>query len=129
MSLLDTTKHPPGGWAHRALEHTRKTPMLVMIVSMIGAWKPTHAHFIPTEPDQFAPRIDKDGQAWLTFVHQRPEGFVAERECLGPIEEVNDNFRRLADALKLDDPDRIAMFDALRAWFAKDDRATSEDQL
>lgn len=123
--MMDAVKHPPGGWAHRLIEGTRRTPFNIMLISMIGAWKPYHAHFIPTTPEAFAPKIDVDGIAWVTVVHDGQ----ASREALGPIDEVNDNFRRLADEFKLDDADRIAMFDALRAWFVKDDRAKSEDEL
>lgn len=122
--MMDAVKHPPGGWAHRLIEGTRKTPINIMLISMIGAWKPYHAHFIPTTPAQYAPRIDAEGNAWVTMVH---EGRMMV-ECLGPIEDVNDNFRRLADEHKLNDADRIAMFNALRAWFATDARAKSEDE-
>lgn len=119
------TAHEAGGWAHRAMEHTRGTPLLVMLVSMIDKWKPYHAHFIPTRPRELAPAIDAKGVAWVTMVHNGH----AHRTALGPVTEVRDVFRRLADDMKLDDADRTAMFDALRAWFQRDDRAKSEDEL
>lgn len=48
-------------------------------------------------------------------------------EChLGLMASLNDDFRRLADLLKFNDEDRIAMFVALKQWIGRDLRAKSE---
>jgi hypothetical protein len=45
---------------------------------------------------------------------------------VGTVEQIRDALRRMADQLKLDDQDRVALFNAFSAWIEKDVRATSE---
>jgi hypothetical protein len=46
---------------------------------------------------------------------------------LGSIVDIRDDFRRLADFLKLDDGERVELFDELRKWVAIDMRADHDE--
>lgn len=48
---------------------------------------------------------------------------------LGHIQEVVDNFRRLADTIKATDREREEMLAALRMWIERDMRATSTPEV
>ena len=51
-------------------------------------------------------------------------GFLATP--LGPVAEIRDDLRRLADRLKLEDAERVDLFDQFRKWVVRDLRAKSE---
>ena len=105
-------------WQHRAVEATGgNTTLLGCFVLAILGWQ--HGR----KPPRFGKvaRIDKDG-----IVHsnmQDSDWNIHTKHCLGPVQEIIDNFRGLADHLKLDDRERTEMFDELRKWFAFDERA------
>jgi hypothetical protein len=67
--------------------------------------------------------VDAEGLTWA-YVVSRTEG--RRLTCLGFITDIRDEFRRLADHLKLDDGERVEMFDELRKWVAVDIRAQQE---
>lgn len=67
-----------------------------------------------------------DGTAWTP---QRVKGTWREPTPIGHIDAIRDNVRRVADHCKLNDADRIALFDELRMWVGKDHRATSTGEL
>lgn len=52
--------------------------------------------------------------------HYHPGAFV------GSVRDLVDNFRGLADHLKLSDKDRIELFDKVKAWITVDYRAKKE---
>lgn len=65
--------------------------------------------------------IDKDG---LLYSHmQAADGQIFQNHCLGPVEDVRDNFRRLADHLKLSDSERVELLGELKKWIRHDARA------
>jgi hypothetical protein len=66
-------------------------------------------------------KIDADGIAWSNM--QTKGGDIHPNHCLGPLQDIVDSFRGLADHLKLNDADRLEMFSELRKWFAIDQRA------
>lgn len=45
---------------------------------------------------------------------------------LGQVQSIRDEFRRLADHCRLNDTDRIALFEELRKWLGKDLRSEEE---
>jgi len=55
-----------------------------------------------------------------------PDGKWNWRRAIGTVEAVRDNIRRLADHCKLNDEDRTAMFEELRKWVRKDERALAQ---
>lgn len=64
--------------------------------------------------------VDEKGLCWAYVVNRAG---VRRLTCLGLITDIRDEFRRLADHLKLDDGERVDMFDELRKWVAIDMRA------
>jgi hypothetical protein len=64
--------------------------------------------------------VDEKGLVWAGIrTRSGREGL----SVLGTIQDIRDEFRRLADHLKLDDGERIEMFEELRKWVAVDMRA------
>lgn len=111
---------PKDSWQRRAVEKTggNQTLMGCFVLAILG-WQ--HGR----KPPRFGrvARITKDG---LVVTHmQDKEWNIHRNHVLGPVETVVDNFRGLADELKLNDIDRLHMFEELRKWFLKDDRVES----
>ncbi len=115
--LLDT-------WQQRAIRKTggNKSRLGLILLAVIG--------HVP----QDRPMISTARGAVIT-----PDGFVVAdtmlrfqlqyyATTLGHISEIVDNFRGLADALKLSDAERLEMFDLLRKWAGHDMRATSDHE-
>lgn len=67
--------------------------------------------------------INKEGLAITNM--QDKHGTVYPNHILGPVQTIVDNFRGLADDLKLTDNERLQMFEELRKWFFKDERANT----
>ena len=67
--------------------------------------------------------IDKDGM--VRSNRRDVDGMVHRNFPVGTSTAVRDEFRKLADHCKLTDQDREALFDELRKWIARDDRAIS----
>ena len=65
--------------------------------------------------------IDKDGLLYSNM--QDKDGKIHQNFCLGPVKDLVDNLRGLADHLKLDDKDRVEMFDEFKKWIKHDARA------
>ncbi len=68
-------------------------------------------------------RINADGIV-LTMVRDR-HGRWWKNMPVGSIIVLRDEFRRLADHCRLSDAERNALFEELRKWIAKDERAES----
>lgn len=78
--------------------------------------------------DYHAKRLGiNDGDVLADFQAKPDAAYVAIR--VGHIDEIVDNFRGLADAIKLTDGEREAMFMMLRQWIRKDFRATSSTEV
>jgi hypothetical protein len=68
-----------------------------------------------------AGKIDKTGAIVADVV--MPDGVIVRDTALYLTElELRNDFRRLADRLKLSDPDRIEMFKCVQAWVVADRR-------
>ena len=68
--------------------------------------------------------INREGYVLTDFVDRR--GTFHANHAICRVGEFRDNFRRLADALKLDDAERKEMMDAIKQWIARDDRPRAE---
>lgn len=51
---------------------------------------------------------------------------LSDAHPLGSIQSLRDEFRRLADHCKLNDDERVALFEELKKWCGRDLRATSK---
>ena len=111
----------PENWQYRAVERTggNQTLMGCFMLAILG-WQ--HGR----KPPRFGKiaKILADGTVVSNM--QNADGKVFPNHVLGPIQTIVDNFRGLADNLKLNDADRIEMFSELRKWFAIDLRARSD---
>lgn len=105
-------------WQHRAVRETggNTTLMGCYVLAVLG-WQ--HGRK-PPRLGKVA-RIDLDGVAWSNM--QNKSGHMFRDHCLGPLQDIVDSFRGLADHLKLNDVERVEMFAELRKWFAVDQRA------
>lgn len=103
-------------WQDRAIEHTggNKSMAGAVLLAMLGR-ATSRPHFGRSG------WIDKQGmvRSNLMSVNQgwHPQVVICDKITM------RDTFRKIADELKLSDVDRIAMFDELRKWFAKDESA------
>lgn len=103
-------------WPFKAVVATRgNQTMLGCIVLQLIARPPKN----PPAVTSLA-TVDEDGLLWA-FVTPRSGG--RRLTCLGQLSDILDEFRRLADHLKLDDGERVELFDELRKWVAIDMRA------
>lgn len=68
--------------------------------------------------------VDEHGLLWAGLRTRRGQEGVA---LLGSVQDIRDEFRRLADYLKLDDAERIELFEELRKWVAVDLRANHDE--
>lgn len=107
-------------WQYRAVQATRgnQTMLGTIVLAVIGR--------NAKHPPWFEPgaEIADDGILLANFVDRglRDHGLVP----VARLSQVVDEFRRLADHIKLTDDERKSMFDALRKWIAKDHRALKE---
>ena len=112
-------------WRVRAVRETggNKTLMGCFVLAILGL-----QHGI--KPPRFGSRaaINAGGMAIANM--QTADGVKHPAFCLGPVQTITDNFRGLADHLKLSDKDRVEMFAELKKWFVHDARAnqTAEDR-
>ncbi len=73
-----------------------------------------------------AARIREDGTV-VTGYRPDPNGeWDKLAVCVGHVDQVAHSFSLLADDLKLNDADRVAMFAAVRNWITKDERIKPE---
>lgn len=77
-------------------------------------------------PPRFGSRATITIDGMVKTHMQAQDGRVYRDHMLGPLKTIVDNFRGLADELKLNEAERKEMFDELRKWFFKDERAKSE---
>ncbi len=109
-------------WQYRAVKETggNSTLMGMFVLAILG-WQ--HGR----KPPRFGSRavINKDG---IVIAHaQNAEGTKFRNQNLGHVQNVTDSFRGLADRLKLNDKERMEMFEELRKWFVHDERANENN--
>lgn len=111
-------------WKSQSISYAYK---LRESASGIGAIVLAFCHATPRPFPCFIDKaaIDYEGLVWTYML--RADRSVEKDVCLGHIDTMTENLRRFADALKLDDEDRKALFAEFRLWFAKDARARSEN--
>ena len=109
-------------WQHRAVRETggNQTMLGCFVLAILG-WQSGR------KPPRFGKiaRVDKDGQLWSNL--QTADGQVLMNHHLGPVKQVIDEFRGLADHMKLADEERVQMFSELRKWIAIDERANDHN--
>lgn len=109
-------------WQHRAVALTggNSTLMGCFVLAILGWQHGRH-------PPRFGrvARIDKEGIAYSNM--QDKNGGMHRDFPLGNVQTVIDNFKGLADELKLNDEERKQMFGELRKWFFIDERARSDN--
>jgi hypothetical protein len=71
----------------------------------------------------YSAEISKEGIVQVQCA--KTEGSEVRKINLCTAQVLVDSFRRLADELKLNDQDRIALFTCIRQWIGKDHRAIS----
>lgn len=109
-------------WKTRAVRECKEDElMLPFVLAVLGL-----QHGI--RPPRFGNKARIDLQGNLHSDMQDVNYNVHRDMMLGPVEVVRDNFRRLADHLKLDDHERIAMMDEFKKWIAHDERANRTPQ-
>jgi len=69
--------------------------------------------------------VDKFGQMTVDYARGPDDLDRVSRYRLGSVDHVTNMLRYLADALDLNDADRIALFTDLRQWIKVDERAQS----
>jgi hypothetical protein len=62
----------------------------------------------------------------VTAMYQGAPTEPSRETNVGTVTQIRDALRRMADQLKLNDMDRVALFAAFSGWIEKDARATSE---
>lgn len=111
---------PANSWQYRAIKFTggNQTIEGCIILAILGWQHGRH-------PPRFGrlARIDKNGILFSNM--QTKAGAMIRDHKLGPIADIVESFKRLADDLKLMDGERKQMFDELKKWCWKDDRAQS----
>lgn len=123
MSNLYLPAPNEGSWQKRAIRATdnNKTLMGCFVLAILG-----FQHGI--KPPRFGTKavIDKDGILYTNM--QAEDGRMYRNHCCGPVTDIRDNFRGLADHLKLSDAERNAMFDEFKKWIAHDARANQTNE-
>lgn len=105
-------------WQHRAVKMTggNTTNMGCFVLAILG-WQ--HGR----KPPRFGSKAAIDAEGMVFSNCQDKDGKMYKSECLGHLSHITDSFKGLADKLKLNDLERIEMFDELRKWFVHDERA------
>lgn len=122
--LLDGSPLTPvqeqNSWPFKAVLATRGNQTLLgCIVLQLICRQPKN----PPRVESLA-SVDEQG---LTWAYVTSRSGARRLTCLGSITDIRDDFRRLADHLKLDDGERVEMFDELRKWVSIDRRANHDE--
>ena len=109
------------GWKARAIAllHGNQCATGALVVAMLG--RKVNPPCFAVVNDNY-PRINEAGFIELLYKPSLIEPWRIVRE---PILDFRDRFRHLADALDLTDQDRIGMFDELKKFIVRDERAVS----
>lgn len=117
--IFTTPSDEQASWQYKAIVATRgnQTMLGAIFLQIIGKSAKHPPQIIGTAS------VDEEGLCW-TLLRKAHGGEIAEGVvCLGELSAIVDEFRRLADHLKLDDAERIELFEELRKWVAVDLRA------
>lgn len=113
-----TRKEEQNSWQYKAIVCTRGNQTLIGTIAIYLAGRYAKAGRCILGPAN----IDEDGLTWVNMRNQRGEtGMV----CLGWITDIRDDFRRLADHMKMDDVERVELFGELRKFIDVDLRPDS----
>ena len=127
MSNLFLPAPKEGSWQKRAIRATdgNNTLLGCFVLAILGL---SRALIAPYPRFGSTAIIDKDGLVYSNM--QDKDGRMYRNHCLGPIEDIRDNFRGLADHLKLSDNEREGLFSDLKKWRSHDARAdqTAEER-
>lgn len=106
-------------WAYKAVVATRGNTTLLgaILLQLIGKQAKAPPQVLSTAT------VDKNGLTWARLSAFKHGEYAEAVVPLGLITDIRDEFRRLADWLKLDDVERLELFDELRKWVAVDLRA------
>lgn len=111
-----TPREEQNTWQYKAVVATKGNQTLVgcILLALIDR-QPRNGPRVETTAT-----VDEKGFTFCGFTRRNGvQGVV----CIGTIQDIRDEFRRLADHLKLDDVERIELFDELKKWVAVDLRA------
>jgi len=105
------------GWRYRTILATKgnQSMMGALVIAVCGK-RPSNGPRIMDSG-----KIDIEGNVTCTF--QTRDGTIHENFRWCSVEELTDEFSRLADRLKLPDHERVEMFGEVRRWISKDERA------
>lgn len=108
-------------WQYRCVAATQGNSSLLgcILLSVIGR-NARHPPWIES-----GVTIDADGVCYVNFVDKTYTEYVNAPICV--VEDLINNFKGLADTLKLSDADRVALFDELRKWVVKDMRIVTDE--
>lgn len=103
-------------WEYRAIVATQgpRTQLGAVLLAVLGKQRLTRPQFGASAI------ILEDGAVVSDFTDRAGRNLGARR--VYSVQELTDNFSRLADRLLLSDEDRIAMFAKVRSWIFKDYR-------
>ena len=100
-------------------DHPTWTETGFILIGVMGRFK---------TPPYWHPRgikIMKTGEVFGLYKPRADQGLQLAR-MFESVEELVSRFRKLADDAKLEDYERLAMFDELKKWVFEDERAQSE---
>lgn len=118
-TVFETPSAETASWQYKAIVATRgnQTMLGAILLQVIGKQAKNPPRITGTAS------VDAEGLCWTLLLAQHGTEVAEGLVCLGYIGEIVDEFRRLADFLKLDDAERIELFDELRKWVSVDLRA------
>jgi len=117
--IFTTPSDEQASWQYKAIVATRGNQTLLgaIFLQVIGKQAKHPPQIIGTAS------VDEEGLCWTLLRKQHGLEVAEGVVCLGLISDIRDEFRRLADHLKLADDERIELFQELRKWVAVDLRA------
>jgi hypothetical protein len=114
--VLSEAKGLTGAVVLSVLAHSFDEAMPTLLAIVFPGFKSITAPFLSS-----AARVDKTGAVVADMVTRN--GSILKDAVLYPTEtKLRDDFRQLADRLKLSDPDRIELFKCVQRWVVADRR-------
>lgn len=124
-TVFSTPSEETASWQYKAIVATRGNQTLLgtILLQLIGkaAKHPPQIVSLAT--------VDEAGLTWAVLRKQHGAEVAEGLVCLGLIGDIRDEFRRLADYLKLDDTERLELFDELKKWVEVDLRAAHDEMI
>lgn len=109
-------------WQYKAVQATRgsQTILGACILAIIGKQRNTRPQF------GLVAKIEK---GWVKSDMLTKANALVNDAPLYEVQNFRDELNRLADAAKMNDADRIAMFEEARKWIASDDTPDPEHRI